>query len=426
MNERGLSTVVSTIVLVLLVLVAIGGVWMAISNLLNEGANSVSLGDLSVDLVIRSATVNTTTGLALIKVARNPGIADVTLTAIKFVVEDSRNAEVFEVQTGDFPEYAQRTFELNLNERELLNINDIKKISLAPVYLSGSGEMKTGSLGSGSFTFTDSSSSGSFLSTECSTATDCGTDYWITGTEICSSLDPKVILQYKKIYACTGGFCQESVQPLAVETCAETEECYSGECQSQGIPCTSATVGEDCGVDGFIGFPICASNAYPEKIIQDFQNFECVNSFCTVSVTSETVSECPEEQVCEIVQGQPECFVPLECNLNGDCPVGEVCNSGNCETELAVMTGAVASIWPFDLGEYFDSPELSKVGGENYKSYTIFFPGSAESRCLKIDEYVYPESLENNAYVRLNESETQIDSGDNFEIWETEYGCTNL
>ena len=426
MKKRGLSTVVSTIILVLLVIAAVGGLWAVISNLLNEGASSISLGSLSVDLVIRSATINTTTGIASVKVARNPGISDVEITAIKFIVEDSRNAEVFEIQVGSFPEYAQRTFELNLSESEFININDIQRISLAAVYLSGDGTIKTSAISSGSYAIGDSSNIQEDSTVECVANADCGTDTWVEGTKICSS-DPHVILQYKQIYECVSGFCQNSVEALPVESCLETEECYAGTCQAQDIPCTPETVEEDCGVDGFVGFPTCYSNPPPEKIVQDYQIFSCEDSACSVSVISELISECVEEQVCGIIQGQPECFTPVECTINEDCPIGEVCVDGKCEAEEAVITGTITSIWPFTLGEYFDSSDLpNTLSSVNYQGYSIIFPESAESRCLKISEYVYPDSPEDHAYVRLNESETAIKSDDFFEIWETEYGCMTL
>jgi hypothetical protein len=88
------------------------------------------------------------------------------------------------------------------------------------------------------------------------------------------------------------------------------------------------------------------------------------------------------------------------------------------------MNGTVDSIWPPDLGEYFNSQGLQKIkGSKNYVGYTVVFPGSAESRCLTVRDYVYPNSTGDEAYVRLNISQTSIHSGDFFEIWQTAYGC---
>ena len=54
MQKRGLSTVVTTLILILLVLVAIGIVWVVIKNVLSEGAEEVSLDKFTVDLEIKN------------------------------------------------------------------------------------------------------------------------------------------------------------------------------------------------------------------------------------------------------------------------------------------------------------------------------------------------------------------------------------
>ncbi|MDP3966043.1 MAG: hypothetical protein Q8Q04_00755 [archaeon] len=558
MSKRGLSTVITTVLIVLLVLVSIGILWAAISGLIGKGVDSISLGGISVDMKIESATINGS--IATVKVLRNPGVSNVNITELKFIVEDSRNSEIFIVEVpGGFPELAKRTYYLDLSESTILDLNDIIKISLAPGYLSGSGAKRfssvfsygiNGSSGSGSgvtcsvdndcgtdewlfgseicsedknqvlrfkkeFTCisglceisntaynietcvspgicyegscssqeigcsidSDCGTNGyvgfpecnqnpppeSILQhyrsyscvnsaceeststtpkeicgggqicesiqgepicstqTECTINTDCGNDEWVEGSEICSP-DNTQVIQYKKEYGCLAGNCQSSTNPYAIETCEGTETCYEGSCIVQEVRCS---IDSDCGTSGYVGFPECNQNPPPESITQNYRTYSCINTLCEESTSEQTIQTCGTGQVCSASQGNPECFTPLECTSNSNCDFGEICIDGSCEPEEAVITGTISSIWPPSLGEYFNSPELPNVpGSTNYVGYKVIFPGSTESKCFSIREYVYPGNPSESAYVRLNSSKTSISSGNNFQVWQTAYGCS--
>ncbi len=58
MNKRGLSGVVTSLILILLVLVAVGIVWVVVKNIISEGSEQVSLGMFTVDLEIKNVKVN--------------------------------------------------------------------------------------------------------------------------------------------------------------------------------------------------------------------------------------------------------------------------------------------------------------------------------------------------------------------------------
>ena len=91
------------------------------------------------------------------------------------------------------------------------------------------------------------------------------------------------------------------------------------------------------------------------------------------------------------------------------------------------MSGNVSSPWPPGVNEYFVSPDLPKTPGTiDYLGYRIIFPGSAETRCLTVREFVYPNSTEDDSYIRLNFPQTSISAGDYFEIWQTGYICSTI
>ena len=62
-NKKGLSMVVTSLIIILLVLVAIGIIWVVVQNIITEGTEQVSLGKFTINLEIRSAKINTAGGI---------------------------------------------------------------------------------------------------------------------------------------------------------------------------------------------------------------------------------------------------------------------------------------------------------------------------------------------------------------------------
>jgi len=475
MLKRGLSSVITTILIILLILAGISGIWFAVNNLILKGSESVSLSNFGIDMVVKSVKINYTNKIADVKVARNPGLSSEQVIGLKFIVEDDRSADIFEIKFPEnpFKELQQRTFNLNLSQSKILNILEVWRISVAPLYISdisgkellgpitneygvmnvpgdngtegGSGNCGDGTCdinetlvscpadcggtcGDGTCDINETTVScpadcGGTVG-ECTQNTDCGIDYWITGSKICNG-DGTIVMQYKKIYECLVQFCQESEVLIPIETCADGSFCYAGACITNPITCTQENVTQDCGASGYLGFQYCDLTPPPEQIMEDYRNISCVVGSCVETITPGVIQICPGQQICALSRGNPECFDPLECVTNQDCALGEICVLGSCVVENVLITGTVASIWPFTLGEYFDSLDLPKIQDTtNYIGYNIIFPGSTENRCLKITEFVYPSSTQDNSYVRLNQAETNISSGDYFEVWETSYACT--
>jgi len=431
MGKRGLSTVVATILIVLLVIIAVAGLGVMINNFLIKGSAGITLGDIGLDIEIKNVIINETTGIVNVKVERNPGISKAEIKALKVIIEDENNAEVFDIPVENFDELAIRTLNINVTTNGIINISGIIKVSVAPIYISDTTGEDALSPITSAYTVEEIQHK---IITEikvCFINSDCGIDYWLLGSQICN-VGNTGVLQYKRIYECfgaadnTGGFCQQKTEAIPVETCTEGKICSGGACKLPTISCTPENVTEACGVSKLIGIPKCSSDNPSTRIIQDFDQLSCVNNICEESITSTTLEECISPKVCSANQGSPECFTPLECTTNEDCPLGEVCKDGNCTTEEVILNGTISSIWPFSLGEYFDSPALpnSSTGQRSYLNLYIIFPGSNEVRCLKILKYVYPNSTLDNSYVQLDKKETEIKSGNKFEIWETAYACT--
>ncbi|MGD9276719.1 MAG: hypothetical protein PVJ67_06105 [Candidatus Pacearchaeota archaeon] len=132
--KKGLSTVVTTLIIILLVLIAIGIVWIIIANLVNEGSEQIFLDKFTTNLNIKNVAVDNLTNSVNINVKRNVGKGD--LKGIKFIFNDGQNSEVVENFTT-INELEEKKFHFILND---LNIEDIQTISIAPVYKSKSGK----------------------------------------------------------------------------------------------------------------------------------------------------------------------------------------------------------------------------------------------------------------------------------------------
>jgi len=69
-NRKGLSNIVATLIIILLVLVSVGIIWVVIRNVIQSGAETVSITTKCLDVSISYVSVNETT---------TPGVYDITL-----------------------------------------------------------------------------------------------------------------------------------------------------------------------------------------------------------------------------------------------------------------------------------------------------------------------------------------------------------
>lgn len=60
-NKKGLSTVVTTLIIILLVLVAVGIIWGVVNNLLNKSSGTIESSTKCLDLEVKAAKVVNTT-----------------------------------------------------------------------------------------------------------------------------------------------------------------------------------------------------------------------------------------------------------------------------------------------------------------------------------------------------------------------------
>lgn len=431
MNKRGLSEVVTTIIIILLILIAIAGIWAVLNGTIFSQTKKISLDKLTINLKIKSVNMDYEGNKTSVRVLREVGEGN--LAGIKLIVRDKDSSEVFDMEVSEFLELAERTFVLDLSTRPDLNIYEVYEVSVAPIILLPDSTTQIGritdtikGLAENSPGASSSNTNGGGQGAECSVASQCGQDEWITNTIGCYPLpnDPKKVYAYKTIWECNLLKCNSYSELQVYQTCEDNKICSNGECVLENKECASNS---DCPSSEIIGDLFC------KNINQRWQTnrtWYCnTDSICNYTDTEQFYNTCPPNQECETTTQGALCSP--ECLEHSDCESGEVCLGGQCIDEIPLVggtssgssTATVSQTWAPNLGsvEYFSSGNLGS-GISIQENYFVKFYSGPETRCLKIREYSY--TANNFYYIRLNVTDGNISSGDQFKVWQTDWGCT--
>ena len=436
-TKRGMSAVVTTVIIVALTLIAIGIVWAVINELVSEGSGKINLEDLYLDLKIDSVQFDHDANNVSVKVSRNAGKGN--LVGIVFIISTSDSTRTLEVETN-LGELEGDTFILDLAEVGL-DSEDVEIISVSPIIGDGTTQgtsggildtvIITGGSSSSSTSSSTSSSSGSggdecTIDSDCSEAyiceegscvegctqnLECGQDGWVSNTQYCQDED---VWQAWITYVCTSGNCLDSTENLLSEDCIGGQLCYNGVCVDEIPECV---VDGDCGTDHLVASPYCIVN----ESWQNKTEYTCVDELCMENLTDELLEDCLSiGEIC--LAG--ECYEYIECIKHSDCDPGEMCSNEECVSESVIDVGEVSTSWPPGVGEYFDSADLP-TSLVDYTFYHVMFTSGEEGRCLKIAEFMLPETPAPNSYIRLNVTSSDVVAGDGYEIWQTFWNCNN-
>ncbi|MDD5012556.1 MAG: hypothetical protein PHQ66_02855 [Candidatus Nanoarchaeia archaeon] len=138
-NKRGLSTIIITMILILISLVAIGVFWVVVNNLIKGGTEDINLGRLTFSAEINRVLVDNSSNNMSILVKRNSGEGNVT--KMKFIFYSENDNEII-TQDINLEQFAQKNFVFHLET----NVTNITRISIAPVLGSGKGEENVGNV----------------------------------------------------------------------------------------------------------------------------------------------------------------------------------------------------------------------------------------------------------------------------------------
>jgi hypothetical protein len=435
-NKKGLSTVVTTIVIILIVLISIGIVWGIINNVLTKGKKDVRIEQFTNTMGISSTVFDYDNEEINIRIKRNEG--DEEVSELLIIIEDDVGTEVFEQEVQDFNQFEEKIFNINLTDTPI-DMSQIKSISVVPIFIIN-GEKVQGASPSGNAKLDfnrnyhienggteDTSGEGTGGEDDgfCSQDSDCGSETIVEDSAFCKE-GANAVYQFKKTPSCApGNWCVNATTEVLLQSCTSEEICLDGECMLNPTSCidTPENISLTCGENDWIGEEFCSSST--EEVLQQFTTYYCIAGACSSGTDTLVHTACTSGQICQDAQ----CLTPQECASDSDCVplygAGYLCNStGECEQEFALSMGIVGSIWPFNLGEYFESDDLPNIENStnDLVGNFISFPlPSLEENCFLIIEHVFPANPNDNSYVRLNSQETEISVGDPFEIWETAY-----
>jgi len=125
-DKRGLSGVVTTLIIILLSLVAVVTIWVVIRNIVESGSEQIQLGQYTVDLDLQKA-VSIPAGTQ-VTLTRKPGQG--AMNGLKFIVSDGVNSYIYDQKDITLNELETKTFTIN-------HTGPIKSVSVAPLIKTG-------------------------------------------------------------------------------------------------------------------------------------------------------------------------------------------------------------------------------------------------------------------------------------------------
>lgn len=131
-SKRGLSEVVSTVMIIALVLVIMGIVWVVVQNLVSNSQEDIEIGLSKVNLEIDPSATLIEGGTLFVKV--NRGVGKGNLTGIQFIFFDGIDEQVIKEET-EISELGGKRFPFTFD-----SLDEVKRISIAPVFKTSSGK----------------------------------------------------------------------------------------------------------------------------------------------------------------------------------------------------------------------------------------------------------------------------------------------
>ena len=364
LKKRGLSTIVTTLLIILLSIVAIAVVWVVIANVVQSGTEQIALGQKCINVNFNSVSVLPVFGQAgsySVTLSRGSGgdpIAGVKVTVFN---ADNENSDILEFGSG-----------LNVLETKtqtiITNIINANKFDITPYFTDSSGneqlcpQTKSFSLGS-------------------SVAAPTGEEPGEGDEPVCGNGDQELGEQ------CDDGNTNDD------DNCSPT-------CQDKGL-----------------GAPFCGNNICDLLDLEDAN--DCPED-CAVPPSCDGDWNSGLEDAGVECDGTPE---PRGCNPLCRCDLGfgpDPDVEGSCILDVPLDTGTIFSVWNniyIDSVDLLKTPILISYIGE----YINFSSPSLEKGCFLI---TFADYLPDNdiSYLRLDDSlgNPNIAKNDLYSIWEAE------
>ncbi len=374
MKKRGLSTIVTTLIIILVSLVAVGIIWFVIGNILSGSAEEIFLGKFTLDLQIKNVEIVDTDTISM-DVKRNPGKGD--LTGIKFIFNNGAISQVFEEDIV-LNELGQVHFNFDLTQ---FLADDVLTISIAPIFTTASGKKIFGNVIS-----IYNVKEGECEPIDC-TGRQCGSDG-------CGGTCPP---------GCgTGEYCQDGTCYAGTPDCVLTSASWSVTNVMEGTLVTLNVAGTNCAgldlnytiyEDEFIGRDMVTSSVVTglsttwvaqwidDGIGQGDPEYEfdvIVVDNPSESFTSTNQLTVTQAQTCEAAGGTCQtntCASYTDCTtLAGTCASGYCC-SGTCTSPTTSYVSRSFSSSTVSAGEIVTvTLDVFVLGGETFYAIEEYTP----------------------------------------------------
>jgi len=140
MEKRGLSTIVVTLIIVLLSLVAIGVVWGVVNNLIKDNSSEVGISFTQMTTDLQLTKVYEDQGNLSVEVKRNAGGGD--LARVEFIIYSANDSEII-VKNSSIQELNSERFSLALSK---FNLSSVIRISVVPIFKLSDGSERPGDI----------------------------------------------------------------------------------------------------------------------------------------------------------------------------------------------------------------------------------------------------------------------------------------
>ncbi len=138
-DKKGLSTIVTTLIIILLVLVAIGIVWVVVRNVLTGGVGRIDPATecLKLDMSVTSASCNSAAACS-VTMDRNPG--GKAINGVKVIFSNSTEPGSIIDSTGDIAELTQKSVTGSVGAGGVTNSTpNTNKVEVTPYYKDDTG-----------------------------------------------------------------------------------------------------------------------------------------------------------------------------------------------------------------------------------------------------------------------------------------------
>ncbi len=343
-NRRGLSTIIITLILIVVSLVAVAIFWVVVRNLISQQSEGISFEKFAISMDIKKVYSPGANDVA-VEVERNPGKAE--LSGINFIFYTESGSELI-TQNIPIGELETKTFTLTLQN---ITAADITKVSIAPIFkanseigsIAASYEL-TGPMESGSYVCTPNSCSAlgyncgsGYANGTCSGTLSCGTcpsgQSCVSGVCQAGSCTPKTSCTTGQCGSWLNGTCSGTLNCGTCPTgqsCNASGMCVAGSC----TPTTCSALGFNCGTpaNGTCSGTLNCGSCSGGQTCSNSSGGICQAGACTPTTCSALGYNCGSGYA------NGTCSGTLNC---GTCSGGQTCVSGHCQATTGLCTGLV-------------------------------------------------------------------------------------